>query len=133
MTRAERDLATGLLPDDGPTAAAWAVATMELGALVCMAASPRCAACPVARPVRVAARPATRRTTDRRGAARPTTAPTGSAAAGCSACSATATGRCTAAGSTRRGPVDEQRERCLQWLVDDGLVARVDAPTYALP
>ena len=47
VTRAERDLASRLLPEDGPTAAAWAVATMELGATVCVAASPRCAACPV--------------------------------------------------------------------------------------
>jgi A/G-specific adenine glycosylase len=30
-------------------------------------------------------------------------------------------------------PVDEQRDRCLQWLVDDGLVARVAEETYALP
>src|SRR3954452_5370457 len=37
VTRAERDLARGLLPDDGSTAAAWAVATMELGATVCVA------------------------------------------------------------------------------------------------
>src|SRR4051795_9651189 len=47
VTRAERDLARGLLPDDGSTAAAWAVATMELGATVCVAAGPRCPACPV--------------------------------------------------------------------------------------
>jgi A/G-specific adenine glycosylase len=48
VTRAERDLATGLLPDDEPTAATWAVAVMELGALVCTAASPACHRCPVA-------------------------------------------------------------------------------------
>ena len=48
VTRAERDLATSLLPDDPPTAATWSVAVMELGALVCTAAQPRCAACPVA-------------------------------------------------------------------------------------
>ena len=35
-------------PRTAPTAAAWAVATMELGATVCVAAAPRCADCPVA-------------------------------------------------------------------------------------
>ena len=48
LTRAERDLATAVLPDDEATAATWAVAVMELGALVCTAARPRCGDCPVA-------------------------------------------------------------------------------------
>lgn len=48
VTRAERDLAASLLPDDAPTAARWAISTMELGALVCTARSPRCEECPVA-------------------------------------------------------------------------------------
>ena len=39
VTRAERDLATGLLPDEPAVAANWAVAVMELGALVCTAAT----------------------------------------------------------------------------------------------
>ncbi|MDQ3616161.1 MAG: A/G-specific adenine glycosylase [Actinomycetota bacterium] len=47
VTRAERELGTTLLPDNPSTAAAWAVAVMELGALVCVAAAPRCAACPI--------------------------------------------------------------------------------------
>ena len=47
VTRAERDLATGLLPADPPTAAAWGVSVMELGALVCTAANPRCGRCPL--------------------------------------------------------------------------------------
>ena len=46
VTRAERDLAESLVPDEDP--ATWAVAVMELGALVCTAANPRCAACPIA-------------------------------------------------------------------------------------
>ena len=49
VTRAERDLGARLLPDDAPTAATWAVAVMELGALVCTAATPRCDACPIRR------------------------------------------------------------------------------------
>ncbi len=50
VTRAERDLATSLLPDDGADHGAdqWAAATMELGAVVCTARSPHCDACPVA-------------------------------------------------------------------------------------
>lgn len=47
VTRAERELAAGLLPEDAPTAATWSVAVMELGALVCTADRPRCADCPV--------------------------------------------------------------------------------------
>ena len=35
-------------PTTTPTAATWSVALMELGALVCTAAKPRCGACPVA-------------------------------------------------------------------------------------
>ena len=45
---AERRLAEALLPADEATAARWSVAVMELGALVCTAARPACAACPVA-------------------------------------------------------------------------------------
>ena len=47
LTRAEVTLAEQLVPDDAPTAARWAVAVMELGALVCTARSPRCSQCPV--------------------------------------------------------------------------------------
>jgi A/G-specific adenine glycosylase len=132
VTRAERDLADALLPEDGPTAAAWAVGSMELGALVCVAASPRCAACPVADLCawRAAGYPAydgpARRGqgydgTDRQcrgrllGALRDSHDPVH---------------RRTLESAW---PVPEQRDRCLQWLVDDGLVARVSADTYALP
>ena len=41
-------LAERLLPDDEAEAATWSIALMELGALVCTAAKPRCDACPVA-------------------------------------------------------------------------------------
>ena len=132
VTRAERDLAAGLLPDDGPTAAAWAVATMELGATVCVAASPRCADCPVADLCawRAAGYPAYD------GPARRGQAYDGT--------DRQCRGRLLGVLRDSDGPVhhsrleavwavDEQRDRCLQWLVDDGLVARVDAQTYALP
>lgn len=47
-TAAERRTATALLPLDEGTAARWAAATMELGALLCTARSPQCGACPLA-------------------------------------------------------------------------------------
>jgi len=48
VTAPERAAAEAVLPDDDAMAAAWSVAVMELGALVCTAASPSCEACPVA-------------------------------------------------------------------------------------
>jgi A/G-specific adenine glycosylase len=45
---AERRLAESVLPAEPAVAARWSVAVMELGALVCTAASPRCTGCPVA-------------------------------------------------------------------------------------
>jgi A/G-specific adenine glycosylase len=132
VTAAERTLAAGILPDDGPGAAAWAVGSMELGAVVCVAATPRCAACPVADLCRWRAtgypaydgpprRGQSYDGTDRqcRGRLlellRGTTEPVH---------------RSRLEGVWERA---DQRDRCLQWLVDDGLVARVGPETYALP
>ncbi|WP_278025457.1 A/G-specific adenine glycosylase [Xylanimonas ulmi] len=47
-TAAERAVAAAVVPAGDAAASAWAAASMELGALVCAARSPRCAACPVA-------------------------------------------------------------------------------------
>jgi A/G-specific adenine glycosylase len=47
-TAAEARLGAQLLPVDAERAARWAVASMELGALVCTARAPRCAHCPIA-------------------------------------------------------------------------------------
>ncbi|WP_030955330.1 A/G-specific adenine glycosylase, partial [Streptomyces sp. NRRL S-481] len=47
-TAAERKLARALLPQDESTAARWAAASMELGALVCTAKSEACHRCPIA-------------------------------------------------------------------------------------
>jgi A/G-specific adenine glycosylase len=47
VTVAERALANALLPADESAAALWSVAIMELGALVCTSAAPRCGDCPV--------------------------------------------------------------------------------------
>ncbi len=49
LSVAETRLAESLLPSQPAVAARWAVAVMELGALVCTAASPACRRCPVAR------------------------------------------------------------------------------------
>jgi A/G-specific adenine glycosylase len=46
-TRFEKAVAERLAPPEPPRAARWAVASMELGALVCRARDPRCAECPV--------------------------------------------------------------------------------------
>jgi A/G-specific adenine glycosylase len=45
VSKAERTLAESLVPDEQP--ATWAVAVMELGALVCTAANPSCPSCPI--------------------------------------------------------------------------------------
>ena len=49
LTTAELAQAGTLVPADPAEAAAWAAASMELGALVCTARAPRCDSCPVAR------------------------------------------------------------------------------------
>ena len=46
-TAAERRLARELLPEDDATAARWAAASMELGALVCTAKNEDCGRCPI--------------------------------------------------------------------------------------
>jgi A/G-specific adenine glycosylase len=46
-TAADQRLAVAALPDDEATAARWAVASMELGALVCTARTPHCTDCPI--------------------------------------------------------------------------------------
>ncbi|HEX4977570.1 MAG TPA: A/G-specific adenine glycosylase [Nocardioides sp.] len=131
VTRAERELADQVLPEDEPTAATWSVAVMELGALVCTAAKPGCAACPVADlcawrsagyppydgPPR---RGQTYAGTDRQ-----------------------CRGRLLAVLREAHAPVHvsrletawspaEQRDRCLRSLLDDGLVTEVGPGLFAL-
>ncbi len=132
VTRAERDLATDLLPDDDATAAAWAVAVMELGALVCTATSPRCTGCPVAG--RCAWRAAGHPPYDGPPRRAQTYAGT----------DRQCRGRLLGVLRDAEGPVHrsrldaawspaEQRERCLAGLIDDGLVHRAGADAYMLP
>jgi A/G-specific adenine glycosylase len=60
VTRAELSRAELLIPHEDGAAAAWSAAVMELGALVCVARTPRCEACPVSSQCRwqAAGRPA---------------------------------------------------------------------------
>ena len=132
LTRAERDLATSLLPDDDAVAATWAVAVMELGALVCTATSPACAACPLREQcawVR-AGSPAydgpPRRAqawagTDRQCRGR------------LMAVLREALGAVHVSSLEAAWGPTEQRERCLAGLLADGLAVQVGPETYALP
>lgn len=128
-TKAERELATSLVPGEAP--GQWAVAVMELGALVCTANGPRCAICPIDHECawQRAGRPAydgpprrgqTYAGTDRQ-----------------------CRGRLLAVLRDAEGTVakarldavwadDDQRERALETLIADGLVETV-GDQYALP
>ncbi|MGF0115619.1 A/G-specific adenine glycosylase [Promicromonospora sp. Marseille-Q5078] len=132
-TAAERDLAAGVVPDDDATAARWAAASMELGAVVCAARAPRCGACPVADLCawRAAGHPPDehahrRRTQSWHGTDRQVR------------------GRLMAALRSAHdplpralladsGPDQAQVGRCLAGLVEDGLVEQDDAGRYHLP
>jgi len=130
-TRAERDAAAAVLPGE-ETAATWSVAVMELGALVCTAARPRCEDCPIADQCAwlSAGRPAYDGPPRR-----------GQAWAGTDR---QCRGRLMAVLRDTDGPVhpgrldaawadETQRRRCLASLVDDGLAVRADGGRYALP
>jgi A/G-specific adenine glycosylase len=137
VTRPEREQAAALLPDDEPTAATWAVALMELGALVCTATDPCCARCPVAGQCAWsrAGRPAYD------GPARKVQAYAGT--------DRQCRGRLLGVVRDRVGPVPRrtldaawsdapQRERALRSLLDDGLLVEVAGgagadPLYRLP
>ena len=132
VTKAERLTASDLLPQDVPTAATWSVAVMELGALVCTATNPRCGACPVADLCawRAAGHPAydgpprkaqTWAGTDRQCRGRLLAVLRDSDAA-------VPTSRLDLVWAD-----EGQRLRCLASLVEDRLVVRTDAGSYALP
>ena len=131
-TAAERRVAATLLPVDDATAARWAAATMELGALVCAARSPQCAGCPVASRCawRLAGSPA------HEGPAR-----RGQAYAGTDR---QVRGRLLAVLRANHKPVSQasldsvwpepvQRARALDGLVEDGLVEPLADGFYRLP
>jgi A/G-specific adenine glycosylase len=132
VTKAERELAAALLPDDDGTAAAWAVGVMELGALVCSAVKPACPRCPLEDVCawHTGGRPAydgpVRRVQTYAGTDRQ------------------CRGRLLAVLRDDPEPVhvsrldaawadDAQRTRCLAGLLDDGLVTTGPGDTYRLP
>ncbi|WOI63139.1 A/G-specific adenine glycosylase [Streptomyces fradiae] len=131
-TAAERRLARALLPEDETTAARWAAASMELGALVCTARGEDCARCPIARACawRLAGKPA------HEGPAR-----RGQTYAGTDR---QVRGKLLAVLREAPGPVPQsaldavwhdavQRARALDGLVADGLVEPLDGARYRLP
>jgi A/G-specific adenine glycosylase len=130
VTAAERATATSLLP--AVDAHHWAAATMELGAVVCSARSPRCDACPVSDLCRWrAAGYPEYDGPPRRGQAWDGT-------------DRQVRGRLMAVLRDADGPVPkplldaawpdaEQRERCLDSLVADGLVDPLGDDTFGLP
>ena len=128
---AEKAVAVDLLPADEPTAATWSVALMELGALVCTASAPACAACPLrdACAWRNAGHPAYDGP-PRRGQA---WAGTDRQCRGrLMALARDAHGPVSGRGLERAWPEQVQRERCLDSLLTDGLLVRAGGG-YALP
>lgn len=132
ITRAERAVAEALLPDQAPIAATWAVATMELGALVCTARDPRCGDCPIAGSCAW------------RGAGFPPYAGPPRRGQAWAGTDRQCRGRLMALVREAEGPVhlssieavwtvDEQRVRCLASLVHDGLLVPAGPSTYTLP
>jgi A/G-specific adenine glycosylase len=128
----ERAAATALLPTEPAVAAAWGVAVMEHGALVCTASAPRCPTCPVAdlcRWRRSGAPPyegPPRRTqrwhgTDRQCRGRLLTVLRDTA------------GSVPRSALEAAWPDPVQRDRALDGLVADGLVERLTGDLFALP
>jgi A/G-specific adenine glycosylase len=130
-TVAEQQLAERLLPADGWQAARWSVGVMELGALICTAARPRCDECPLA------ARCAWRRLGRPAGPAR-------QAGPGYHGSDRQCRGQLLALLRAASGPVSAdilmaacqdaaQRSRALSGLIDDGLVTRSSDGWFGLP
>lgn len=129
LTKSERERATSLLPaDDAPT---WSVGVMELGALTCTATSPKCADCPLHDVCawRLAGKP------EYAGAPRKvqTYAGTDRQCRGrLLAVLRDAPGSVNAAALVKAWILDDQRDRALASLLEDGLVVLEDG-RYRLP
>ena len=139
QTAAELRLAESLVPPDDAAAARWSAASMELGALVCTARSPRCESCPVAGLCawRAAGKPA-----DEHAGRRRTQAWAGTdrqVRGRVMALLRDAMGPVPAAAVEALWPDRAQLERCVESLLADGLLAREaepdedQPPTYRLP
>lgn len=131
VTRAETELAATVVPDVAPVAAEWAVAVMELGALVCTARAPRCGTCPVATACawHRAGKPAYD------GTRRPAQTYTGTdrqARGRVLELLRSASGPVTDAQLAAVWPDAEQLDRAVKGLLADGLLQR-STSTYALP
>ena len=124
-------MATRLLPDDPATAATWAVATMELGALVCSARRPSCDACPLIQACawHGAGSPAYDGPPRRAQA----WAGTDRQCRGRIMALAREGDSVSAAEAEAAWPAAEQRERCLAGLVEDGLLTQITPGRWALP
>jgi A/G-specific adenine glycosylase len=133
LSAAEQRLAESLLPPQDDAVATWNVATMELGALVCTARTPRCEHCPVraecawlgagAPPYDGPAHPVQKwHGTDRQ--------VRGQLVAALRADERPLTAAQLSAGSTAP---DAQRARCLAGLIEDGLVEPLSRGRYRLP
>lgn len=130
-TAADRRLLEELLPDDPPTAAQLSVALMEFGALVCTSSAPGCQNCPVRDRCRwlAAGRPpatVTRRAqawhgTDRQVRGR------------IMAVLREATGPVPLVDLEQVWPDEQQRRRCLDSLLADGLAVSEDPDSITLP
>ena len=131
-TRAERERAARLLPTSPARSAAWSVAVMELGALVCTAARPRCPVCPVAGLCRW------------RQAGHPAHAGPPRRVQTWAGTDRQCRGRLLAVLRAAEGPVpssaleaawaaEDQRQRCLASLLADGLLVRAGPERFALP
>lgn len=132
MTRAEHDLAAAALPRSTVAAVAWNVAAMELGALVCTARGPRCGGCPVAdlcawtRAGQPAYAGPARRAQAWHGTDRQARGVLLDVLRG-------ATDPVSGADLQAVWPADQQRLRCLDSLVEDGLVEPLDDERFRLP
>jgi len=130
LTNTERDLARSLLPRSDAAAAEWSIAIMEFGALICTARNPDCSQCPIStqcawraagypEPTHVSARRQAWADTDRQ-----------------------CRGSVMAALRHSEKPVGRtdltwhdaaQLERCLDSLLDDGLIDLTREGRYELP
>ncbi|HET8614811.1 MAG TPA: A/G-specific adenine glycosylase [Actinomycetales bacterium] len=137
LTVAERRLAESLLPDDdAPT---WAVAVMELGALVCTARAARCLECPLTSLCawRSAGSPtsdqAGRRTQPWHGTDRQVRGRLLAVARAADPGQAVDHGQLATAVPDDELRDPRQRERCLASLVEDGLLEQCGSDRYRLP
>lgn len=131
QTRSEMSVAVSAWPDSPEVSSRWAVAVMELGALVCLARNPRCEQCPIADLCawRAAGSPP--------GPARRSSPPWDGTDRQCRgaimAVIRSAHGPLTSEDLAHTSPDADQRERCLGGLAADGLLVAVNGPAYVLP